>query len=217
MKIRDLRPLFLGILLIALICVFSIARYKNQMLWQGSLINYDIVLAFVYIIWILFESRITKNEIAKGSKTADRGTCEPYALGQGGVIVSALWCDPVWEVPNVFHSLGFLMFVVGIVFRGWAILTLGKYYSHIVREVENHIIIDVGPYRHIRHPAYSGMILANIGIALFFLNPVTIAIFVLLLLPAIILRIVSEERTLFKIKGYAEFAESRKRIVPPIW
>jgi protein-S-isoprenylcysteine O-methyltransferase Ste14 len=40
---------------------------------------------------------------------------------------------------------------------------LGHYYSHIVREVYDHKIIDSGPYKYIRHPAYAGTHIATIG------------------------------------------------------
>jgi protein-S-isoprenylcysteine O-methyltransferase Ste14 len=92
--------------------------------------------------------------------------------------------------------------------------TLGHYYSHMVREVDNHKIIDSGPYKYIRHPAYAGMIIAHFGIVLFFLNPATLLIFFLMFIPAIILRIFIEEKTLFRIEGYFNYAENRKRLIP---
>ena len=105
----------------------------------------------------------------------------------------------------------------GLIFRGWAIITLGRYYSHKVRKMEKHAIITTGPYHYVRHPAYTGMFFANAGIVLFFLNVATILIFLLVLMPAIIVRIVAEEKTLYQIEGYPEFARSRKRLIPPLW
>ena len=102
-------------------------------------------------------------------------------------------------------------------FQTLAIIALGHYYSHFVREVEHHQIIDSGPYRYIRHPAYAGMIIAHFGIVLYFLNLVTLLIFFLALIPAIIFRIFIEEKTLFKIKGYSDYAQNRKRMIPLIW
>ena len=87
----------------------------------------------------------------------------------------------------------------------------------MVREVEAHEIVDSGPYRHIRHPAYAGMILANLGVVIFFFNLVTLILFLLVLIPAIILRIIIEEKTLFRIGGYEKFAQNRQRLIPSIW
>ncbi len=61
------------------------------------------------------------------------------------------------------------------------------------------------------------MLLAPGGLTLFFLNPVTVGIFFLALFPAILRRIVVEERTLFQVEGYPEFAKARTRLIPGIW
>jgi protein-S-isoprenylcysteine O-methyltransferase Ste14 len=86
-----------------------------------------------------------------------------------------------------------------------------------VREVKDHRIIDSGPYKYIRHPAYAGMIIAHLGIVLYFFNPITPLIFFLAFLPSIVLRISVEEKTLFRIEGYFIYAENRKRLIPLIW
>jgi protein-S-isoprenylcysteine O-methyltransferase Ste14 len=58
---------------------------------------------------------------------------------------------------------------------------------------------------------------AHFGIVLYFFNLVTLLIFFLALLPAIILRIFVEEKTLFRIEGYSDYAQNRKRLIPLIW
>jgi protein-S-isoprenylcysteine O-methyltransferase Ste14 len=217
MNIRNATPLILSILLIALICLLSLYRITHQNIWIKSIANFDIIFASVYLAWILIESRISKDEMNKGNKTSDYGTCELYAFGQGAVFLSALWFTSAWNSPNLFHLLGFTLFLAGIAYRLWAIKTLGKYYSHIVREIAGHRIIETGPYRRIRHPAYAGMILANLGIIIFFLNSITLILFCLILIPAIVLRIVIEEKMLLKNDKYADYAKNRPRLIPAIW
>ncbi len=217
MNIRNATPLILSILLIALICMLTVYGVTHQTIWINSVVNFYVVFASVYMAWILIESKISKEELNKGKKTSDYGTCELYAIGQAAVFLSALWFTSAWESPNIFHFTGFTMFLVGITYRLWAIKTLGKYYSHIVREVDAHKIVDSGPYRHIRHPAYAGMILANLGIVIFFFNLITLILCLSILIPAIILRIIIEEKTLFRIDGYGEFAQNRQRLIPGIW
>jgi protein-S-isoprenylcysteine O-methyltransferase Ste14 len=214
---RNATPLVLAILLIGLICLSSLYRITHQNIWINSIANFDIIFASVYLAWILIESKIAKEELDKGNKTSDYGTCELYAIGQAAVFLSALWFTSAWHSPNLFHVIGFTIFIVGIAYRFWAIKTLGKYYSHIVREVDAHKIVDFGPYRHIRHPAYAGMILGNLGVVIYFFNLVTLILFILLLIPAIILRIIIEEKTLFGISGYVEFAQNRQRLIPGVW
>lgn len=214
---RNITPIILSICLIALICVLSFIRFRHDGIWANSFINVDMVFVSIYLIWIIAEFKISKREIHQGKKTSDYGTCELYALGQALTFLSALWMTSVWKEPGIFHGLGLIVFISGICLRLWAIRTLGRYYSHIVRTVEKHQIVDSGPYRFIRHPAYSGMITANLGIVIFFLNQITLIIFFVLLLPAIMLRIFIEEKTLFTIEGYSDYAHNRKRLFPMIW
>ncbi len=214
---RNATPLILSMLLIGLICLLALYRVTYKNIWINSIANFDIIFASVYLAWILLESIISKDELNKGKKTSDYGTCELYAIGQAAVFLSALWFTSAWQSPNLFHFIGFTIFLVGIAYRLWAIKTLGKYYSHMVREVEAHKIVDSGPYRHIRHPAYAGMILINLGVVIFFFNLVTLLLFLLVLIPAIILRIIIEEKTLFRIGGYVEFAQNRQRLIPGVW
>jgi protein-S-isoprenylcysteine O-methyltransferase Ste14 len=217
MNLRNVTPLFLSILLTALICVLLIFRINHQNIWNNFIANFDTIFTSVYLAWILIESKISKEEMNKGNKTSDYGTCELYAMGQAAVFLSALWFNPVWHSPNLFHLFGFVLFLMGIIYRLWAIKTLGKYYSHIVRQIDGHKIVDSGPYRHIRHPAYAGMILANLGIIIFFFNWITLILFCFMLIPAIILRIVIEEKTLYRMDQYGDYAKHRPRLIPGIW
>ena len=144
-------------------------------------------------------------------------TCQLYGFGQALTILTALWFPSAWRVPNAAHVFGISILLSGVCYRLWAIHTLGQFYSHRVRTVSQHRIVASGPYSVIRHPAYAGMIIANAGISIYFFNWVTICAFLFILVPAIILRIVVEEKTLFKINGYPDFARNRKRLFPAIW
>jgi protein-S-isoprenylcysteine O-methyltransferase Ste14 len=216
-KIQNFKPLILSITLILLICIIAYARIQNQNIWEDSIANFDIIIVIIYLLWIVFESTISIKERDKGEKTSDFGTLEFYAISQALTFLSALWFESIWPSPGFAHFLGLDVFLFGICFRLWAIITLGHYYSHIVREVDDHKIIDSGPYKYIRHPAYVGMIVAHFGIVLYFCNLVTLLIFFLALIPAIILRIFIEEKTLFRIEGYSEYAKNLKRLIPLIW
>jgi protein-S-isoprenylcysteine O-methyltransferase Ste14 len=61
------------------------------------------------------------------------------------------------------------------------------------------------------------MLIANVGVSIYFLNWVTMCVFLFALVPSILLRISIEERMLFGIEGYAGFADKRKRLFPGIW
>lgn len=69
------------------------------------------------------------------------------------------------ELPFPLTYLGVVLTLGGIGFRLWAILTMGKFFSPVVTVLEDHRVVDSGPYVHVRHPAYSGSIIMLIGIA----------------------------------------------------
>lgn len=61
---------------------------------------------------------------------------------------------------------GLLLTVVGIGISIWARLTLGANWSGVVTLKKDHELIRSGLYRWIRHPIYTGILLAVIGTAL---------------------------------------------------
>lgn len=54
---------------------------------------------------------------------------------------------------------------MGIALAIWARYHLAEYWSARVTIKENHQLIRTGPYTHLRHPIYTGLILATIGSA----------------------------------------------------
>lgn len=219
MERKDFTPLILSLLLLAGIALFSFFRYERGLsVWANSAFDLDIVFSILYLLWMLLESPIARKDAStEGKQTMDRGTCQIYALGQAMTFLSALWVPSIWKGPGTAHLLGIVVFLAGVSFRLWAIRTLGQFYSHKVRKMAKHHIVDTGPYHFIRHPAYAGMLLANIGICIYFLNGLTTGLFFFVLAPAIVIRIFIEERMLFGIEGYSEFARSRRRLAPFIW
>jgi protein-S-isoprenylcysteine O-methyltransferase Ste14 len=62
--------------------------------------------------------------------------------------------------------LGVALSVAGIALAIWARWHLGENWSATVTLKEDHELISAGPYRYIRHPIYTGMLLAFVGTAL---------------------------------------------------
>jgi len=62
--------------------------------------------------------------------------------------------------------LGLLMVFAGLLFACWARAILGRNWSGVVQLKQDHELIEAGPYRHVRHPIYSGLLLAFLGSAL---------------------------------------------------
>ena len=62
--------------------------------------------------------------------------------------------------------LGSALCAAGVLFAIWARRTIGKDWSAEVQIKEGHQLIRSGPYARIRHPIYTGILLATIGTAL---------------------------------------------------
>lgn len=110
-----------------------------------------------------------------------------------------------------------LLFIAGIALRRSAITALGRFYSRRVRTLANHQVVTRGPYQFVRHPAYTGVIIAHTGMTLVLLNLASALTLVLLVVPAFLWRIRVEERLLSQLPEYAEYARGRRRLVPYVW
>jgi protein-S-isoprenylcysteine O-methyltransferase Ste14 len=69
--------------------------------------------------------------------------------------------DSLW-----LKELGAALSVAGVAFAIWARYHLGKNWSAEVRIRTGHQLIRTGPYARLRHPIYTGLLLALIGTAL---------------------------------------------------
>jgi protein-S-isoprenylcysteine O-methyltransferase Ste14 len=67
---------------------------------------------------------------------------------------------------QVLSVLGLALTAVGIGLAIWARYVLGRNWSAAITLKHSHELIRTGPYTRIRHPIYSGVILALIGTAL---------------------------------------------------
>src|SRR5580692_1081581 len=64
------------------------------------------------------------------------------------------------------EGVGTAIFVLGIALAVWARLYLGRNWGMPMSRREEPDLVTTGPYRFIRHPIYTGIILAMIGTAL---------------------------------------------------
>ncbi|MGC1547908.1 MAG: isoprenylcysteine carboxylmethyltransferase family protein [Rhodanobacter sp.] len=62
--------------------------------------------------------------------------------------------------------LGLIMTFAGLLFACWARVILGRNWSGVVQLKQDHELIERGPYRFVRHPIYSGLLLAILGTGL---------------------------------------------------
>jgi protein-S-isoprenylcysteine O-methyltransferase Ste14 len=79
------------------------------------------------------------------------------------------WLDQRFLPPTMIaYWLGLIMLAVGIAFAVWARHDLGRNWSGTVTVKQDHELIRSGPYRLVRHPIYTGLLLAILGTAVAF-------------------------------------------------
>jgi protein-S-isoprenylcysteine O-methyltransferase Ste14 len=77
------------------------------------------------------------------------------AFGSRGTHYAPLWSLPViadWALAGACGA--------GLLFTWWARITLGSLWSGSVSRKDDHTVIQTGPYRLVRHPIYTGLIVA---------------------------------------------------------
>ena len=115
--------------------------------------------------------------------------------------------------------LGCIVGLAGVSVRWWAIRTLGARFTRDLQVAVDHEISVDGPYRHVRHPSYTGAILMFAGVGVGLGNVLSLA--VCLVLPAIgyLERIPREEELLRRELGepYADYARRTRRLVPGVY
>jgi protein-S-isoprenylcysteine O-methyltransferase Ste14 len=170
--------------------------------------------AFVaaYLVWVLSEARITVGTPTQSA--AETRTLVPYAVARVTTALTAAYSAPA--VSDKFGIALAAVFVAGVTLRAWAIHELGVQYSHRVLRISEGGLISSGPYGVLRHPAYAGMLLANIGFAVYFSSPASFAALTVLV-AAVLWRIRIEEDILTESPEYRAFANTRCRIVPGVW
>lgn len=116
-------------------------------------------------------------------------------------------------------AAGMVILLGGLVLRGWSIKTLGDYFTGTVMVSPEQPVITAGPYRVLRHPSYTGFLLACAGVGLASANWVGLAGIVLLPLAPFLWRIHAEESALLATLGdrYGAYAAQHKRLVPLVW
>jgi len=74
--------------------------------------------------------------------------------------------EPLWPHSLALAAAGLAVTVLGAVFAIWSRVTLGRNWSSVPQVKEQHELVVKGPYRIVRHPIYTGLILAVAGTGL---------------------------------------------------
>lgn len=130
-----------------------------------------------------------------------------------------LYFDAMLPRTRAMQILGLFIIVLGSILFVWARRVLGKFYSGHLSVVEGQPLIQHGPYRFIRHPAYAGYILIALGLSIGYASISGLLTILCLLIPTVIYRIHVEDAVLAEHFGnrFKRYAQSTKSLLPYVW
>lgn len=166
--------------------------------------------------------RVREGVHGKGRAARDRGTRILITLTLGATILAALAARslaPELRIPAALRITGVVVMWLGLALRAWAITSLGSDFRTTVEVEPGQPVVSSGPYRWIRHPSYTGLLVIVAGFGAALGNWLALAACVLLPLPAIVWRISVEEAELTRVLGdaYRTYQSDRARLVPRLW
>lgn len=176
-----------------------------------------------FLLWFVVESVIRRRSRGDSVESEDW----TYSLMgilliagvAGATVVASTNVAPLPGSAEWVVAAGVILLWLGVAFRLWAIFTLGRFFKLTVTIQEGHRVVDRGPYRWLRHPSYTGALLAGAGIGLALDDWLSIVVLLGAMAIAYLIRIPVEERALLEEFGedYADYAARTARLVPGLF
>jgi len=179
----------------------------------------------VYVLWFL--SEIILNTQLRAGK-ADKQNKDKSSLSfiwitliismTAASLFASYYYYPFVASPYIRYT-GAGIVLLGIIFRLYAIKTLGRYFTVNVTIREGHKIIKQGLYKYLRHPSYTGSLLSFVGFGISLNNWVSFLIVMIPVTASFIRRMNIEERALTEQFGeeYITYKKQTWRLLPFIY
>jgi protein-S-isoprenylcysteine O-methyltransferase Ste14 len=192
----------------------------------------EILLTVTGALWLAFELTLLARDRQRGTggTARDRGT---RAVNFALIVIAIVVADVLTGVIGKHSPLripgagadgwpiitGLVIVWLGLVIRVWSVVVLGRSFRTTVEVDAAQPVVSRGPYRWVRHPSYTGLLLiaAGYGLALSTWPGLVLC----LVLPAIAIqrRIGVEEAELTRVLGgpYRDYQDHTKRLIPGVW
>lgn len=172
--------------------------------------------------WALFEAWVNLRQWSANSSNQDRLS---RIILIGGILMgfnftrlAALYMPQfnihTWR-DGIFYG-GTLLIPLGVILRYIAIDQLGKFFVPEVVIQPGQRVIDTGLYRYVRHPSYTGIMIALVGVGFAFTNWLSLLILVATGYSLLTYRMRVEEAALLHAFGdeYRRYMTRTRRLIP---
>jgi len=175
---------------------------------------------FVWIVSELFGAVLVPRLRGRGATRVRRDR------GSGALIIFTVFISiglalgfgysGVGVLPDWVFYPGIFLMLLGVLVRQWAIAVLGRFFSLTVRVATDHRVVTRGPYRLVRHPSYTGVLITFIGLGLAVQSSGGLLVLLGVFSLCYGYRIRVEEKTLLSELGqdYASYMKRTKRLIP---
>jgi protein-S-isoprenylcysteine O-methyltransferase Ste14 len=184
-------------------------------------------LPYAWLFWAVFLfaylpefALVARSRPAKGEK-ADRGSMMLIMLAGwigslGAFAVAGVQAFAITRGRLAWFLTGLSILLLGRLLRMHCWRMLGKHFTGDVKAAEDQPVIELGAYRWVRHPSYTGGILMYLGTGIALTNWLSALIITAAGGLAYLYRVRVEEHALRAILGirYQEYMQRTKRFVP---
>ncbi len=129
-----------------------------------------------------------------------------------GMLLEVQWRD--YPYPSGVLLPALMVWCGALALRAWVLLTLGEVWNVRLVARRNQPVVDTGPYRYVRHPNYTAVILEMAAVPLLVGAPLTALLGGAANAVVLYFRIRQEETYLFSVPGYERAFAHKKRLLP---
>ena len=178
------------------------------------------------LVWLVAElklSRKAKRQLQQALQGEQQTQTWLWLRVSGSLLLALVFKPSAWlPIPLDYvlrQVLGLSLCLSGLGLRYWAVVTLGKFFSTHVQIIKQHQLIMLGPYRRLRHPAYSGLLLALAGAGLAMGDWLAFGMLTVAPFCAFHARICLEEKLLQDKFGadYVTYAKNTYKLLPLVY
>jgi protein-S-isoprenylcysteine O-methyltransferase Ste14 len=192
---------------------------------QAPAYLYRQVIAALWLAWILYwlwSAASTKTTQRRESRASRLSHVLPLLLGAWLIFQPRLYLPglpwlsrPLLPASDARCLVALLLVAAGLAYAVWARVHLGGNWSGSVTQKEQHELIRTGPYAQVRHPIYTGLLLALLGSALACGEPRALAGLAIVVL-AFVRKLRIEERFMGELfpQQYARYRAEVPALVP---